>query len=100
MEGEQAPAEVDYSTIPVAELLVHKVWKARAAGYDQLVQTLKTSEEPAEQAKVCIVFAATVGLPLSLAWWSVHGELTAEPPPPVRTCLNSCRSTWLWSRSW
>ena len=50
MEGE-APEDVDYTKTPIAELLVHKAWKARAAGCERVVQTLQTSEEPEEEVK-------------------------------------------------
>jgi cytoskeleton-associated protein 5 len=48
-EGGGAPQE-DYSSLPLSERLVHKVWKVRLGAYEQLEKIWKQAEDGADRS--------------------------------------------------
>jgi cytoskeleton-associated protein 5 len=44
------PQEEDFSSIPIAERLSHKNWKARANGYESLVKTFENTASDTDPA--------------------------------------------------
>ena len=51
MDSNEPPPEPDFSSLSMGERLVHKVWKARAGAYEELVTSMATSMEADSIAK-------------------------------------------------
>lgn len=50
MDSGAPPPEEDFTTLPVADRLAHKNWKARVSGYETLAKTFSTTASDSDPA--------------------------------------------------
>mgnify|MGYP001354236376 CR=1 FL=1 len=111
MDGPPPPEE-DFSTLPIADRLAHKNWKARVNGYESLIKTFQNTASEADPAfkpylrdtDLLKKFAADAnavaqekGVECLVAFVKFSGESSAKTrdaivPVLVDKCLGSTRA--------
>lgn len=111
MDG-NPPQEEDFNTIPIADRLVHKNWKARVSAYEALIKTFQTTASDSDPAfkpyisnpellkKIATdpnAVAQEKGVECLVAFVKFAGENAAKTregiiPAVVEKCLGSARA--------